>query len=159
MVRLRADIADSGALQRVVRERMARATRVKMREIGRDMVRRANTKMEQRFDLNRPASRRRHPGTTRARNALDFQIDGSEFPIVIKYRVLGGNLVRDRIVMLNWGTSGHDIVPNGNAGGNGNVLAWEEGGQWVYSKGHWHPGSHRGDGFLEEAMREAFDAL
>ena len=159
MVQLRADIANAGAAQRIVRERMARATRVRMRAIGRDMVNRANQKMASNFDLNRPGNRRRHENSRRVRTALDFQIDGTEFPIIIQYRVLGGELVRQRIIMLNWGTSGHMIEPNGNAGGDGVVLAWPEDGEMVYSKGHWHPGSRKGVGFLEEAMKEAFDAL
>lgn len=123
------------------------------------MVNRANKKMSQRFDLNRPADRRRHPGSARTKNALDFQIDGTEFPITIQYRVLGGATVRDRIIMLNWGTSGHQIEPSGAAGGNGLVLAWPEDGSTVYSKGHWHPGSRVGVGFLREAMQEAFDNI
>lgn len=159
MVQLRPDIANAGALQRVVGERMALATRVRLRSIGRDAVNRANNKMAQRFDLNRPANRRRHPGSPRTANALDFQIDGSEFPVTIKYRVLGGDVVRNRIIMLNWGTSPHEIVANGNAGGNGRVLAWQDDDGWVHTNRVQHPGSRRGVGFLEEAMREAFDAL
>jgi hypothetical protein len=158
MVQLRADIANTGAFQRVVRERMALATRARLQGIGRDMVNRANSKMAANFDLNRPADRRRHPGSRRAKGALDFQIDGSDFPITIQYRVLGGDTVRDRIIFMNWGTSRHDITPSGAAGGNGNVLAWQDGDGWVYADAVDHPGQ-RAVNFLEEAMQEAFDNL
>jgi hypothetical protein len=122
------------------------------------MVNRANTKMAANFNLDRPSDRRRYPGTRRAKGALDFQIDGTDFPIIIRYRVLGGDAVRDRIIFMNWGTSPHDITPNGNAGGNGRILAWQENGEWAYSAGHEHPGQSPVN-FLEEAMREAFDNI
>lgn len=119
------------------------------------MVQSANKKMAANFDMNRSGERRRHPGTRRAKNALDYQIVGSELPLELRYRVNGGDLVRDRIIMLNWGTRGHEIVPSGNAGGSGVILAWPEDGVMVKTKRVWHPGSRKAVGFLEEALVEA----
>ena len=153
--RIEATLADAGSAKRVLQRKMGEVTKRKLNDTGYDMVKTANQKMAANFDLNRPGNRRRHEGSRRTRGALDFQIVGNELPMALRYRILGGDVVRQRIIMLNWGTVGHEIVPSGTAGGSGVILAWPEDGVLVKTKRVWHPGSRKGVGFLEDAMSEA----
>lgn len=95
-----------------------------MENVGKDMVQEANDLMEERFDMHRPNQRRRYPGSRRAINALDYFVEVNGDRRTIGFRVLGGKEVFDRIVMLNWGTSPHDIPASGAwLGAGGNTLA------------------------------------
>jgi hypothetical protein len=158
-MRVSSRIADPGSVKRQALKKIDPVVRRKMEDVGYEMTRLANKKMASRFDLGRPARRRRHEGSRRAKGALDYRVTGSELPITVQYRVLGGDDVVARIIFLNWGTSPHFIPANGNAGGNGTHLAWEDGDGWVVIRGGTpHPGSRKGVGFLEEAMAEAIQS-
>lgn len=152
-------------------------------QIGRDMVDEANTLMETKYDLNRPFNRRRSPGTRRAATALDYQVEGGrELPVIVSYRVLGGEEVFLRILGLNYGVGAHTISPSGawplgggarrTAAGPGTIrrnprflvvgrLAWPDAllpGGWRVVNGsvQWTPGANAGGGrFLEEAAQYA----
>jgi hypothetical protein len=157
--RVEARLASPGSAQRILQRKLSDRVRRDLNDVGRTAVKLANDKMDQRFDMNRPGDRRRHPGSRRAKGALSYQIDGSELPFTVRYRVLGGDEVVRRIAGLNWGTPYHEITPSGNAGGNGLILAWDDGIGWVQAKRVGHPGSRKGVGFLEEAMTEAFQRV
>ena len=146
----------------------ARIARAKAEAFGDDMVDRANSKMGKLYDLSRPDSRRRYPGSMRASSALKPDITGDALPITVVYGVSGGDNVLGRLIFMNFGTGGHEIVPSGAWGGRGSTpipprgftrrvpprLAWFEGGEWHFQPRVDHPGQD-GTGFLEAARDEA----
>lgn len=168
-MRVQVRVASPGTAKRIAQRRLADESRHVMEDMGREMVKIANQKMAQLFDLNRPSTRRRHPGTVRAKNALDYQVDGSGpggFG-VLRYRVRGGDDVVGRIIFMNWGTGEHEISPSGAWEGRGltpfpprarprggTKLGWFDG-EWTVINGSViHPGQ-RATHFLEEAAEEA----
>ena len=168
MFRVEARISNPGAVKRRAVRAASADIRQRLERTGPEMVRLATEKMEATFNLDRPVNRRRHPGSRRARNALDFQIDGTSLPMTLRYRVLGGEDVLRRILILNFGSRAHRIRPSGTwsglganlfggpVGGAGNprLLAWQQDGQWIFAAEVYHPGT-QGAGFLEDALAEA----
>lgn len=166
-VQVRATLANPGAAKRAIDRSLGAIVRHRAEDAGREMVRLANAKMANLFDLNRPGSRRRYPGTTRAANALDYRVEGHELPIRVQYRVLGGEQVRLRILGLNYGTPPHDIRPSGTWSLRGQTptpvrsrqrqgrpkIAWLDG-EWTVVDDVSHPGTGATH-FLEEARDEA----
>jgi len=174
-----ARVVDSGTVRNSMSRSIARAVKPKADEAGRAMVAKANELMEAKYDMNRPFERRRSPGSPRAINALDYNVEGTTLPVVLSFRVRGGDEVRKRIIGLNWGVPTHEIQPTGNwplkgmyrrsfgpqstketpfAGGIGR-LAWPlDNGQWRVVDGSvmWQPAANAGGGhFLEEAAEYA----
>ena len=146
-----------------------RKTRMKLIDASIHMKDKAEEKMAKLFDLNRPAIRRRHPGSGRAKGSIGTTVEGSTFPFVLQYRITGGDLVVKRVAGLNFGTGApREIVPNGNWSFRGSTpvepkkfsrnvpphLAWKEGGKWEIHDKVWHPGTDATN-FLEEARDEA----
>lgn len=87
----------------------------KAHRVGEDMAREATLLMDQDYILARPYERRRYPGSRRAATAIDYRVEGSRLPIEVSYRVLGGDTVVMRIIILNWGRKGgYAIRPSGN---------------------------------------------
>jgi hypothetical protein len=169
---------DPNAVRNSAKRAAGPVMRRMLEQAGEEMVRDANRLMAQRFDLNRPYERRRHPGSLRAKDALDYEITGDPDRFVVAFRVLGGQVVLNRIIALNKGTSGHSITPSGtwelkgarlavrssptrrqaSAGiGSGGWLYFPqpEGGPYRRAREVWHPGSRKGTGFLEEARDRA----
>lgn len=168
-MRIEARVAVSGSAKRIMQRKASDHARHLAEDVGREMVKIANKKMAEQFNLNRPAGRRRYPGSVRASNALDYQVDGSELPISVRYRVRGGDEVVGRIIYMNYGTRGHDIPATGAWGGKGTTaipsttrkrisggkLAWFEDGYWtVQDSPVGHPGQNA-TFFLQEAAEEA----
>lgn len=153
-------IADTGTGKRLANRAMTGPVRYKANEVGREMVRLANKKMAGEFDLNRPGGRRRYPSTRRARNALDYQVDARGEEVEVRYRVLGGEQVKLRILGLNYGIPSHEIVPSGawelSRSALPEFLVWpHRDGGIVKAKRVQHPGQRRKPMFLEEARDEA----
>jgi len=122
---------DAGQLKKAIDSAIAPTVVRVMEDIGKDMVQHANDLMEERFDMHRPNQRRRYPGSRRAITALDYFVEVNGDRRAIGFRVLGGEEVFNRIVMLNWGTKPHDIPATGAwQGAGGDTLA---GGQ-MFSK-------------------------
>jgi hypothetical protein len=138
--------------------------------VGEDMAREATLLMDQDYILARPYERRRYPGSRRAATAIDYRVEGSKLPIDVFYRVLGGDNVVMRIIILNWGRKGnYPIRPSGNwplAGRGGashfkrfkrgksqGVLAWPGVVTPEVSAG----GAQSGTEFLERGMQIAVD--
>jgi hypothetical protein len=165
---------DEGAVRNSAKRAAGPVMRRVLEQAGKEMVDEANRLMASRFDLNRPYERRRHPGSRRAKDALDFEITGDVDRFVVGYRVLGGDEVFKRILGLNYGTPAHKIKPSGNWALKGAGLAvrsrptrkqaaagsgangWlyfpvPEGGPYKRATRVSHPGSTKGTGFLEEA--------
>lgn len=167
-MKVTAQLVDNVAARRGIRRSAADIVRRKAGDAGSEMVKSANRKMNAQFDTNRPGSRRRHPGSTRASSALGYTVDGVDFPITLRYRVSGGDTVVARLIFMNYGTRAHQITPSGAWGNRGassvpprphtrNVpprLAWFEDGQWKAYPLVNHPGQG-GTNFLEEARDEA----
>jgi hypothetical protein len=168
---------DAGAVRNSAIRAAGPIVRRELERTGEEMVKDANRSMETRFDLNRPYERRRHPGSRRAKDALDFEITGGGERFVLGFRVLGGDDVFSRILWLNFGTSPHEIRPSGRwqlrgarlavrgnptrrqaaaGGGSGGWLYFPvpEGGPYKRATRVQHPGQ-RGTGFLEEARDRA----
>lgn len=158
-------LADPGALQRAVKLKYNSIVRNRLEQVGKEMVVNANALMAGDFDLARPHDRRRHPGSRRASTALDFAISENSGRLVLGFRVLGGDEVFNRILIMNYGSVEHDIYPSGAWSlkrTDKEVLAWPEGGRYrvvgFVAGDHKHPGT-LGTGFLEEALEVAADAL
>ena len=81
--------------------------------MGEEMAKEGADLMAADHNLGRPYDRRRYPGSRRAATALDYQVTGSSLPIRVTYRVLGGDNVTMRIVILNWGRTASNIRPSG----------------------------------------------
>ena len=166
-VRATFTLQDAGAARANVLKSMGDVAIKRGHQIGRDMVTEANQRMGATWNLNRGYDRRRDPGSRRASTALDYHLEGHQLPIVISYRVLGGDNVLRRIIILNFGAGRHNIRPSGNwpLTGRGNashfvrfksgaglprILSWPDGAATSVS----HPGS-AGSHFLEEGMAAA----
>jgi hypothetical protein len=108
-------ISGGGAIERQLGDIM----RNKLEATGRDMVTNANSAMEGSFDLNRPYERRRNPGSRRAATALDYEVEETGTGYEVNFRVVGGDDVLMRILIMNYGSDSHDIFPTGG---------WELGG-------------------------------
>ncbi len=110
---------NSAGVDKDIRRQLGPIMRTHTEGIGKDMVAKANDLMAGRFNLNRDYERRRHPGSRRAATALDYEIVDSDGESTVDYKVLGGDEVTLRILIMNYGSVDHDIFPNG---------AWELGG-------------------------------
>jgi hypothetical protein len=172
-------IVNAASAKQSIGKQLDVITRQKSEMTGKAMVLYAEALMAGQFNLSRDYERRRHPGSRRAANALDHVIttDGNGDPTV-EFRVLGGDDVLMRILIMNYGSVSHDIHPNGNweLGGlnpkkvsrtaskfntsqtAGNRLAYpsKEGGYWKGKPGQYvtHPGTNATN-FLEEARNQA----
>lgn len=160
-------VANQGAARNTLTRQMAIKTRLKGQEAGRDMAREANALLASRTQ-SRPYERRRHPGSRRAVGSIDYQIEGGQdsFPIKLSYRILGGQEVFYRVIILNFGRGDSVISPSGawpltgvtnvvrtrryKSRGRGSVLAFEDGGDTVFSRKVTSPGTD-GLRFLEDA--------
>lgn len=153
------------------------AIRRKVEVEGPRLVADANAAMARRFNLNRPFERRRSPGSRRASTALDYFVEGNELPIRLGFRVLGGDDVVRRIIILNFGSQAHEIGPSGQwplrgasgitrlsrgsnirarTGDVARALAWIDELDDVVVRGSvWHPGQRQPGGFLEEAVAKS----
>lgn len=170
MVRINVRVEGGPRLVGEIRRASAYAVREPAEMIGRDMARRANELAAQRYD-QRPRERRRSPGSRRLAGAFSYQLRGGpDFPIEIRFRVLGGEDVQRRAIVLNFGKPATTITPSGKwplrgrykssnpfrregPAAPGRILAWPSGGVGppnVFTDSA--NSRHRpGDRFLEEA--------
>jgi hypothetical protein len=83
-------------------------------EVGAEMSRQATEEVLQRFEIQ-PFERRRHPGTRRlsAKGTISFNRDEikatKQYPINVDFRILGGEDVVTRALVLNNGAQTHEI--------------------------------------------------
>jgi hypothetical protein len=176
-VEITGSLSGGDALERQVRGEMGKIVRARLEQVGKEMVATANALMAADFNLSRPIERRRHPGSRRASEALDYAITGDDDRLTLGFRVLGGEDVFKRILIMNYGSRPHRIYPSGawaltgvrdftRAVGSGRrvgtqpMLAWtdEDSGEQVVTPEVDHPGT-AGSGFLEEARDLAADSL
>ena len=163
-----ADVAFPSSPRGTLNSRVGADVQEKAEEVGRRMVQIANAKMASQFNLGRPASRRRSPGSRRAATALDYRVEGAPSPdgidVTTLFRVLGGEEVRLRILGMNNGVQAHNIWASGNAGGGGRFLAFPgrtaAGGADIVRKDsvYWKP-TKGATNFLEDARDEAVAEL
>uniref|UniRef100_UPI003569B578 hypothetical protein n=1 Tax=Gemmatimonas sp. TaxID=1962908 RepID=UPI003569B578 len=131
-----AQLVNGAEAKRFISRQASEIVRRKAVRASDEMVKLANKEMKSLFDLNRPGSRRRSPGSTRAAKALQPTIKGREFPLTVGYRVVGGDDVVARIIFMNFGTRAHEIRPSGKwpnrkALGPPQRLAWLQDGKWT----------------------------
>ena len=154
----------TGAGRNIGRRQIDAIARRKANEAGREMVRVANDRMASDFNLDRPHDRRRHPGSGRAKNALDYQVDKTTTPITIRFRVKGGDDVLARIIFMNYGTVDHDIWPSGkwplSRSALPEFLVWpsKDGSKLVKMPAVWHPGQD-GKDFLQDGRDVAVQMI
>ncbi len=101
------------------------------------------------YDTNRPANRRRNPGSNRLGSGAMFQglVEITADGAVVTFKVLGGGV---KFNALNYGSSAHEIRPRTKK-----ALAWPgAGGEMVVRKKVNHPGT-TGSGFWEKAIIQA----
>ena len=158
-MKVQAKLVNDVSAKRFISRRASEIVRRKANRAGDEMVKLANREMKSRFDLNRPGSRRRSPGSTRAAKALQPTVTGIEFPITLGYRVVGGDEVVARIIFMNFGTRAHEIRPSGKwpnrrSLGPPERLTWLQDAKWTTLPSTFHPGQGP-TGFLERARDQA----
>jgi len=176
-MKIGATLATRPLINEVLDDFTGKQIRAKAVELGKLMAKKASDRIPESGD----PQRRRHPGSRRLKNAISYQVEsGSGFPIEVSYRILGGQVVVNRAVILNFSkTTGYPIPPNASPpwslrgyrkplqtsprpyrpSASGNQLAWLVGGRWVNIARNqpvpWE-GSFPHFGFLEESADEAF---
>jgi len=106
---------NAGQARQNIQGQMDKIALERAHAIGADMAKEATDLMAADYDLNRPFERRRYPGSRRASTAIDYAVTNQHLPIDVSYRILGGDNVVMRIIILNWGRKGgYPIRPSGN---------------------------------------------
>ncbi len=101
------------------------------------------------YDTNRPANRRRDPGSNRLGSGVMFQgrVEITGDGAIVTFRVLGGG---DKFNALNYGSRAHEIRPR-----NKKALSYPGGSNDTgFSTKAPHPGT-TGSGFWEKAIAQA----
>jgi len=175
-MKINAKIVSNGAVDK----QLAPIMKAKVEAIGRDMVDAANDQMAASFNMGTPYERRRHPGSRRASTALTHEVTQGKKSYEVNFRVVGGDEVLMRILILNYGSVEHDIFPTGgwslgglnpkgisatasafnriagDSGGGRLAYPSKHGGYWVgeEDEGVTHPGTD-GAHFLEDGRNAA----
>ena len=173
MANIRVNVARND-LAATVRGELFKEARRRAEMIGRDAAKKANDIVRTKYK-QREYERRRHPGSRRAAGAISYKVsEQRDFPITVSYRVLGGEDVVRRIIILNFGRGPSDIVPSGTwplrgrygssrfvrQGSTGiapRLLAWPSSGSGAPDvfRPSATSGPSQAGGFLEEAMKYA----
>lgn len=154
--------ANEQAIAAKVKDRVALQTRKEAEYLGTAMADNAADAMRELFNMRRESTRRRHPNTPHADEAIWYKVDGRKFPFNVSYEVYGGKEVEKRILGLNYGTPPHYIPPGKAIDKRGRpYLAFPDNEEnptkylFFYSP-VWHPGTSAWN-FLETARDMAVE--